>query len=211
MKTAWHLGHRIREIMQPASNAGPLGGYGETLEADVTYVGRRPGRKLKPGPGHMNPVFALVQRGGGVRAVHMPTVGGKDIHAVLEKHASTASHFRTDEAAVFKGVGWNFATHETVTHSKNEYVKGSSWIVDGKRMPLVHSNTVEGYFSILKRGVYGIYQHVSEHHLDRYLHEFSFRYSNREKLGIDDASRASIALSGARGRRLTYQTTRRRA
>jgi transposase-like protein len=208
MKTAWHLTHRIREIMQPAPDAGPLGGYGETLEADVTYVGRKPGRKLRPGPGHMNPVFALVQRGDAARAVHMPNVRGENIHEMLAKNASTASHFRTDEAAVFTQVGWNFASHETVTHSEKQYVKRSSWIVDGKPLPKVHSNTVEGFFSILKRGVYGVYQHVSEHHLDRYLHEFSFRYSHREGTGFDDAQRASVALSGARGRRLTYQTTR---
>jgi len=208
MKTAWFLSHRIREIMQPALNAGPLGGYGETLEADVTYVGRKPGTKVKAGTGHMNPVFALVQRGGAARAVHMPNVRAENVHAMLEKHASTASHFRTDEAAVFTQIGWNFATHESVNHSRGEYSKRSSWIVNGKSMPKVHSNTVEGFFSILKRGVYGVYQHVSEHHLNRYLNEFSFRYSNREKLGIDDESRANIALSGARGRRLTYETTR---
>jgi hypothetical protein len=102
----------------------------------------------------------------------------------------------TDEAPVFTGIGWNFASHGTVKHSENEYVRGDA-----------HTNTVEGFFSILKRGIYGIYQHVSEAHLHRYLTEFDFRYSNREKLGIDDVSRVSYVLAGAKGRRLTYETT----
>lgn len=102
----------------------------------------------------------------------------------------------TDEAPAFTGIGWNFASHGTVTHSENEYVRGH-----------IHTNTVEGFFSILKRGVYGVHQHVSEAHLHRYLAEFDFRYRNREKLGVDDTARASRALKGAKGRRLTYETT----
>jgi hypothetical protein len=102
----------------------------------------------------------------------------------------------TDEWNVFTGIGWNFASHGTVQHSKDEYVRGD-----------VHTNTVEGFFSILKRGIYGVYQHVSETHLQRYLTEFDFRYSHREKLGVNDVARASLALKGAKGRRLTYETT----
>jgi hypothetical protein len=103
----------------------------------------------------------------------------------------------TDEETSFTMIGWNFASHGAVKHSANEYVRGH-----------VHTNTVEGFFSILKRGVYGVYQHVSEAHLHRYLAEFDFRYSNRERLGVNDTSRASIALQGAKGKRLTYETTR---
>ena len=198
MKTAWFLTHRIREIMKvPADRfSSPIGGEGKTVEADVTYVGRKPGTKVRPGPGHMNPVFSLVERDGSVRSFHMPNVRGENLHAVLERHASTKSHFMTDEAPAFMGIGWNFASHGTVVHSKDEYVRGD-----------VHTNTIEGFFSILKRGVYGVYQHVSEAHLHRYLTEFDFRYSNRERLGVDDVARASLALSGAKGRRLTYETT----
>jgi hypothetical protein len=94
-------------------------------------------------------------------------------------------------------LGWNFSSHGTVNHSRDEYVRGD-----------VHTNTIEGFFSILKRGMYGIYQHVSEADLHRYLTEFDFRYSNRERLGVDDIARASLALKGAKGRRLTYETTR---
>src|SRR5271156_6325343 len=123
MKTAWHLTHRIREMMQPAPDAGPLGGYGETLEADVTYVGRKPGTKVRPGAGHMRPVFALVQRDGGARSFHMPNVRGENLHAVLDQHASPKSHFMSDEEKALVAIGWNFASHDTVTHSKDEYVR----------------------------------------------------------------------------------------
>lgn len=198
MKTAWFLMHRIREIMKPSKDGlgSPMGGEGETIEADVTYVGRKPGTKVAKGTGHMRPVFSLVEREGNVRSFHMPNVRGETLHAVLESHASRKSHFMTDEAAQFTEIGWNFASHGTVAHKKDEYVRGD-----------IHTNTIEGFFSILKRGVYGIYQHVSEAHLPRYLAEFDFRYSNREKLGINDVARASLALKGAKGRRLTYETT----
>jgi transposase-like protein len=201
MKTAWFLTHRIREIMKPADSSGPLGGEGKTIEADVTYVGRKPFTKAKRGGGgHMNPVFSLIERHGGARSVHMPDVRGHNLHAALDNHASPKSHFMTDEAHAFKEIGWNFASHGTVTHSKDEYVRR-----EGER--IITTNGVEGFFSILKRGIYGVYQHVSEAHLHRYLAEFDFRYSNREKLGVNDVARASRALAGAKGRRLTYETT----
>lgn len=198
MKTAWFVGHRVREMMKP-QGIGMLGGEDKFVEADITYVGRKPGtKKAKGGAGHMNPVLALVERGGRVRAFHMPNVNAANLHRVIGGHVSPASHFRTDEAPAFVSIGWNFASHETVHHSKDEFVRGDA-----------HSNTVEGFFSVLKRGINGVYQSVSEHHLDRYLQEFSFRHSNREALGVNDVERAGVALSGARGRRLTYQTTRR--
>ncbi len=200
MKTAWFLTQRIREIMQPAINPSPLGGEGKTLEADLTFVGRKPGTKVRRGASHMNPVFSLVERDGSARSFHMPNVRGENLHAVLDQHASTKSHFMTDEERAFMGIGWNFAAHGTVTHSKDEYVRYEN----GKA---IHTNTVEGFFSILKRGIYGVYQHVSEAHLHRYLCEFDFRYNNREKLGVNDVARASLALQGAKGRRLTYETT----
>jgi hypothetical protein len=145
MKTAWHLTHRVREIMQPGE-VGMLGGEGKYVEADITYVGRKPGTK-KAGAGHMNPVFALVQRDGKARVFHVANVGASSLHAVIESNVYRSSHLRTDEAGVFTGVGWNFASHETVKHSQGEYVRGDA-----------HSNTVEGFFSVLKRGVYGTYQ-----------------------------------------------------
>jgi transposase-like protein len=202
MKTAWFLMHRIREIMKPANGGigDPMGGEGKTLEADFTYVGRKAGTKVHPGTGHMRPVLALVERDGSARSFHMPTIRGNSIHAVLDSHASPKSHFMTDEGSQFTGVGWNFASHGTVKHTADEYVR-----YEGDKV--ITTNTVEGFFSILKRGIYGIYQHVSEAHLDRYLTEFDFRYSHRERLGVNDVARASRALAGAKGRRLTYETT----
>jgi hypothetical protein len=198
MKTAWFLTHRIREIMKPANGGvgSPIGGEGQTVEADFTYVGRKPGTKVRHGHGHMNPVLTLVERDGTARSFHTPVVTAGLLHSLLDSHASTKSKFMTDEHNIFTSIGWNFASHGTVQHSKDEYVRGD-----------VHTNTVEGFFSILKRGIYGVYQHVSEAHLHWYLTEFDFRYSNREKLGVNDVARASIALKGAKGRRLTYETT----
>jgi len=199
MKTAWHLTHRIREIMKPFDGSSPLGGQDKTIEADVTYVGRKPFTKVKKGGGgHMNPVFALVERDGRARSTHMPDVRAHTLHAVLDNHASPRSHFMTDEAHAFVDIGYNFASHGTVTHSKDEYVRR----VGDK---VITTNAVEGFFSILKRGIYGVYQHVSEAHLHRYLYEFDFRYSHREKLGVNDVARAARALRGAKGRRLTYE------
>ena len=202
MKTAWHLGHRIRAMMAPANGGmgSPMGGEGKTLEADFTYVGRKTGTKVRVGTGHVRPVLALVERDGSARSFHMPNVQANALHAVLENHASTKSHFMTDEGNQFTTIGWNFASHGTVTHTADEYVRR-----EGDR--IITTNTVEGFFSILKRGVYGVYQHVSEAHLHRYLSEFDFRYSNREKLGVNDVARASRAIKGAAGKRLTYAST----
>lgn len=199
MKTAWFLTHRIREIMKRADGGlPPLGGENKFLEADETFVGRKPGTKVQTGHWHMNAVFALVERDGKARSFHVPDVKAATLADVIARHADPLSHFRTDELPGYAGVGKRFATHRRVRHSLNEYVKGNA-----------HTNTVEGFFSILKRGVYGTYQHISEAHLHRYLAEFDFRYNNRERLGVDDVERAAIALKGAKGRRLTYETTGR--
>ncbi len=200
MKTAWFLGHRIREAMTEKHGViiSPLGGEGVTLEADEAFIGRDASKKLA-GPGPQEPVFSLVERGGKVRSFHVANVTANTLQSVISRHALAQSDFRTDEAQVYVGIGWNFNSHETVCHSAKEYVRGDA-----------HTNTVEGYFSILKRGIYGVYQHVSEAHLKRYLSEFDFRYNNRIKLGIDDVARADNALDGVVGKRLTYQTTCRR-
>ena len=134
----------------------------------------------------MNPVFSLVERDGTARSFHMPNVRGENLHAVLGSTPRRKSHFMTDEEKSFVAIGWNFASHGTVNHSKDEYVR-----YEGNTV--ITTNTVEGFFSILKRGMYGVYQHVSEAHLHRYLSEFDFRYSNREKLGVNDVARASRA------------------
>ena len=147
--------------------------------------------------------MALVERDGQVRSFHVPNVTASTLAPIIGRHVYRDTRFMTDESSVYtgvlNGVGGNFTSHQTVTHSAKEYVRGDAY-----------TNTVEGYFSILKRGIYGCYFHVSEAHLGRYLAEVDFRHSNRSKLGIEDAQRADIALVGARGKRLTYRTVSRR-
>lgn len=196
LKSAWFLSHRIREAMRTLG-VEPIGGADQTLEADETYVGgKAENRAYGPIPPKQI-VMSLVERGGRVRSFHVPNVTADTLGPILGRHAHPDSRFMTDEAAVYKYMGWNFAGHETVNHHAKEYVRDDAY-----------TNTVEGYFSILKRGVYGVYQHVSEAHLHRYLAEFDFRYSNRVAVGIDDKARTDLAVMGIKGKRLTYRTTR---
>jgi transposase-like protein len=195
MKTAWFLTHRIREIMQPA-NTGPLGGQGVVLEVDETYIGAKSNRKKGRPISEKRIVMTLVERDGVARSIHIPNVRADTLGEALAANARRQSKLMTDDANAYVGIGGHFASHETVAHAYGEYVRGE-----------VSTNTVEGFFSILKRGLYGTYQHVSDAHLHRYLSEFDFRYSNREKLGIDDKTRAGLALRNAKGRRLTYRRT----
>lgn len=202
MKTAWFLGHRIREAMRERHGifTPPLGGAGKVLEADETFIHRDASKKLA-GPGPSFPVMSLVERGGKVRSFHVANVDASNLHPILARHASKASRFFSDGSPIYRGIGWNFADYAWVDHSREEYVN--------KQDPTIHTNTVEGHFSILKRGIYGVYQHVSEPHLKRYLSEFDFRYNNWIALGVDDTRRADTALKGVKGKRLTYKTTRR--
>jgi transposase-like protein len=195
MKTAWFLTHRIREVFAPAKDAGPLGGEGKIIEADETFIGAKAGRKLGRDPVKKAVVFGLVERDGKLRSIHVRGVDAASLRPALERHASRKSRLITDENYVYRSFGWNFAQHDTIQHERQEYARGD-----------VTTNTIEGAFSILKRGLYGTYQRVSEEHLQRYLAEFDFRYSNREKLGVNDVSRASLALRATKGKRLTYQT-----
>jgi transposase-like protein len=200
MKTAWHLSHRIRAAMADGG-LGPLGGEGAVIEADTTYVGGKEKNKHKwqrdpknIGGAGKQIVHTLVERGGRARSHHIPNVNGNTLRPILEAHANPASSFMTDTAGGYMKIGKRFARHEMVDHGAGEYVRGDA-----------HSNTAEGYFAIFKRGITGVYHSVSEAHLHRYLAEFDFRYSNREKLGVDDVSRADMALRGFKGKRLTYQ------
>lgn len=201
MKTAWFLTHRIREAMKDGG-IGPLGGEGKVLEADTTFIGgkeknKHVGKRTRGNIGGMGKqiVHSIVERDGRVRSHHIPRVNGETLRPILEAHADKKSALMTDTAGGYLHIGREFARHEMVDHGKDEYVRGDAY-----------SNTVEGYFSILKRGLTGVYHSVSEAHLHRYLAEFDFRHSNREKLGIDDVSRADIALLGVKGKRLTYRT-----
>jgi transposase-like protein len=194
MKTAWFLMHRIRHAMAPDGSVGPLGGAGKTVEADETELARS--RKTKR-PAHFrrkthNPiVVSLVERGGHIRSTmldHRSAMG------VVRQHVHHESRLVTDTTSRYKFAP--VASHEAVDHSKFEWTRGD-----------VHTNTLEGFFSVLKRGLVGVYQRVGTKHLDRYLAEFDFRQNTREKLGVNDAERMALATRAAKGKRLTYQTT----
>lgn len=192
MRTAWHLGHRIRLAMAPAANVGPLGGEGVTVEADETYLAKSPKTRKAPGVGlNAKPapqVFSLVERNGRIRSMHLDD---KNIRGALAKHMDERSRLVTDGAQVYK---FQVEKHESVDHSKFEWKRGD-----------VHTNTLEGFFSIFKRGLVGVYQHMDKAHLDRYLAEFDFRQNTREKLGVTDTQRMGLAVAGAKGKRLTYK------
>lgn len=199
-KTAWFMTMRIREAMTEGDwrTIGKLGGEGQTVEADETYIGgKAENRAFGPIPPKVA-VMSLVERNGRVRSFAVPNVTAQNLRPIIGRHVHRDSRFMTDESRIYTDMGWNFADHQTVNHSAKEYVRDSAY-----------TNTVEGYFSILKRGVYGIYQHVSEAHLNRYLSEFDFRYSNRAARGYSDTARADVAIRGMAGKRLTYQGTRR--
>jgi transposase-like protein len=201
-KTAWFMAHRIREAMNPA-NPGPLGGEGKVVEVDETYVGgkehnkHRNKRGARDSLGSKQAVLTLVERDGRARSFHVPRVTARTLRPIIVKTADRASHLMTDCARMYPRVGREFAAHSSVDHAAGEYV----------RMGFHHSNTVENYFSILKRGVIGTFHHVSEAHLARYLAEFDFRYSHRSGLGVDDAARTNELLRHVGGKRLTYRRT----
>lgn len=192
-RTAWFMAHRIRTAMTPNANVGPLGGDGKIVEADETELS--PSRKSrKPKHRRNNAKFiALVERGGRVRSLRIDSTNIATIKPILAAHVRKRSRLMTDTASQYSSGKTGFERHEMVNHSKDEYVRGEA-----------HVNTAEGYFSIFKRGLVGTYQHMSEQHLSRYLAEFDFRMSNRERLGVNDAERANRILKGAVGKRLTY-------
>ena len=198
-KTAWFMAHRVRAAMAEM-NPGPMGGKGKIIEADETYYGnvagtKRARRRDKGASGQEKwKVVSLVERGGKARSTHVDYLTATTLRNVLVTNADRKSDLMTDEFASYIAVGKEYASHQTVVHSKEEYVRGN-----------VHTNSIEGFFSIFKRGMMGIYQHCSEQHLCRYLSEFDFRYSHRVKLGYSDWDRTLIALRGIEDKRLTYR------
>ncbi len=196
LKSAWFMSHRIREAMRVVG-LGPLGGSGKVVEVDETFYGRVKGEPKRRGTGHKHVVLSLIERGGSARSFHVEGTRMVDINPVIRANLSRESHMMTDEAQYYNEIGREMAQHEVVKHREEEYVRGD-----------VHTNTAEGFFSIFKRGMHGVYQHCSEKHLHRYLAEFDFRYSNRIALGINDSDRAARAVKGIVGKRLTYRTTR---
>jgi len=197
-KTAWFMSHRIRAAMTPPAPE-PLGGMGKIVEADETYIGKADGKNTKRygGYGHKQKVLALVERGGNVRSMRIKDGTKLEITDIIRTHVDPASILHTDGAGVYTNTG-AVRIHESVDHKK-EYVR------KGKAGRTVHTNTLEGFFSIFKRGMIGTYQHCGEQHLNMYLSEFDFRQNNRIAVGIDDTMRAELALKGIVGKRITYR------
>jgi transposase-like protein len=197
-KTAWFMEHRLREAMREL-HPEPLGGEGKTIEFDETYIGGKEANKhvSKRTKGNIGgkgkeAAFSLVERGGKVRSHHVQSVNAKTLRPILEQQIHVASDLMSDDGGA--RIGRHYKRHQSVNHSIGEYVRGD-----------VHTNTIEGYFSILKRGINGVYHHVSPQHLKRYLAEFDFRYNERQALGISDEARSDRIIRGIVGKRLTYR------
>ncbi len=212
LKTAWFMGHRIREAMTgrttPLGGKGKGKGKGKVVEVDETYFGdkhevTKRTRRGKAAHSSKRSVVSLVERGGSARTFHVARADASTVMAIMADNIRPSSEIHTDESRLYNNVKHGYAGHHTVIHTGKEYVR-----YEAKR--IVHTNTVEGYFSVFKRGMKGTYQHCAEKHLQRYLAEFDFRYNNRIALGVNDEARADKILKGVVGKRLTYETTQER-
>ena len=195
-KTAWFMTHRIREAMRDDSGE-LLGSDGGPVEADETNIGgKRPKHKPKDmsGSGHKMEVLSLVERGGRIRSFHVPNVTAPTLQPILEENINPVARLMTDAAGQYRGLNKHFAEHNTVDHSSGEYARGD-----------IYTNTLESYFGVMKRGLSGVYQHVSKQHLHRYCAEFDHRFTYRTANGYSDMERTDLALKGIAGKRLTYR------
>lgn len=197
-KTSWFMCHRIRYGMKEKKKVlSPLGGKNKVVECDESYVGGKArNRKNYVPPKYA--VFGLVERGGKVRSQHIESVTGNNIGRIMREQIDSASFIMTDEAPVYKTFGEEFAGHGSVNHSKEEYAKLGGFI---------HTNSIENFFSLMKRAIVGVYHSVSPQHLNLYLAERDFVFNHRSKLGFDDAARTTMALKSIVGKRLTYRRT----
>jgi transposase-like protein len=199
LKTAWFMGHRIREAMR-SGDLAPMGGDGGIVEIDETFIGNDRGVKPKGekkgrGYAHKHKVLSLIDRGTGqARSMVVDSLKAKDLTPILQGNIAREARVATDEAGQYTHLGEHFAEHGVVQHNNGEWSRGD-----------IHTNTLEGYFSIFKRGMKGVYQHCAKKHLHRYVAEFDFRYNNRVGLGVDDGERAERALVGVKGKPLTYR------
>ena len=195
LKTAWFMGHRIREAMkvQATQKLGSAGTSG-IVETDETYFGKTRGHGKGAHLSKKQKVVAMLERGGAVRSFHVRRVTSKNLKPILDSQIAESARLMTDAAGLYEKIGKGFASHETVNHAIGEYARGD-----------VTTNTVEGYFGILKRGMTGVYQHCNEDHLHRYLAEFDFRYTKRVALKVNDTMRASALVANVSGKRLTYR------
>jgi transposase-like protein len=196
-KSAWFMMHRLREALRQGGLA-PMGGSGKVVEIDETVIGKLEGAPKYSHRGYgqqwRNTVMALVERGGPVRTFHIDGTTTGSMLPIIRANIHRETAIMTDEASWHRGLYKDFANHEAVNHTLKEYVRGT-----------ITTNTVEGYFSIFKRGMKGVYQHCKEKHLHRYLAEFDFRYNTRVALGYNDYRRAELAAKGIAGKRLTYR------
>jgi transposase-like protein len=213
-EAAWFASHRLREAMR-TGELSPMGGAGGSgiVEIDETIYGRASthpkGRRRKDtritNSAHKNVILSLVERGGTVRSYHVEGSTVNEVIPIVEANVAKEAAVMTDSAQLYKYRLSDFASHDRIDHSKEEYVRHE----EGR--PVIHTNTVEGYFSVFKRGMRGTYQHCSEKHLHRYLAEFDFRYNARSALGVEDEARTEKALRGIKGKRLTYRPPNERA
>jgi transposase-like protein len=208
LKTAWFMSHRIRAAMRTVGFE-PMGGDGEIVEIDETLFGFQEGansKTIRQAGQFRNVVMTLVTRGGSARSFHVDGTTHGQILPIIRANIQRETAVMTDEASWYKTLGTMFAGHEAVNHAQKEYVRREfTPVPGGVEVRKIHTNTVEGYYSIFKRGMKGVYQHCSEKHLHRYLAEFDFRYSNRIRLGVDDVQRTERAIKGIVGKRLTYR------
>lgn len=205
LKTAWFMAHRIREAMR-SDVLTPFGAGGGVVEIDETFIGQDPDApKSRMAIRNMNKVISLIDRSTGRAAsvVFTGNLSAADVAPIVANNVAKEANLMTDEAQFYKKIGKDYASHTFVSHSAGEYVR--------KGDAAIHSNTIEGFFSIFKRGMRGVYQHCGKQHLHRYLAEFDFRYSNRSGLGVNDTERADRLLSGVVGKRLTYDQSCARA
>jgi len=192
-KSTWFMTHRLREAMRTGDIA-PMGGPGTIVEIDETFIGKKDDMPKRSGFAHKHAILSLVERGGKVRSFHVAGTTAAHLVPILRANIAKETMIMTDEAGQYAHLGKEFASHEYVNHSAGEYGRGA-----------VHTNTVEGFYSVFKRGMKGVYQHCSEKHLHRYVAEFDFRYSNRVALGMNDMERAEKLAKGIVGKRLTYR------
>lgn len=208
LKTAWFMSHRIREAMRTVGME-PMGGAGEIVEVDETLMGKvegAPKHLHTGGTQYRNIVLTLVERGGKARSFHIDGTTSATLGEIMRASISRDSTLMTDQAKWYDGIGKEFASHHSVEHGADEYVRYTNVKMFPSGEPFViHTNTVEGYYSVFKRGMKGVYQHCKEKHLHRYLAEFDFRYNNRVRLGVGDIERTERAIKGIVGKRLTYR------
>jgi transposase-like protein len=196
LKTAWFMAHRLREAMRGGALSVPFGINGGAVEADETFIGRKAGQQISTGGAHKMKVLTLIDRETKqARSTVLTDVKLKTIAPIVRANLAKEARLMTDEATHYVRLGAEFADHQVVKHGLEEYVRGEA-----------HVNTAEGFFSVFKRGMKGVYQHCQEKHLHRYLAEFDFRYNHREALGVCDEARTKAVLSAAMGKRLTYRS-----